>query len=143
MRVRFPGEKSRTLPVPLVGRVAMTEDSIIIRMDIAHRGEMRKFDVGNDKRTVLKRILVAAREHLALTTAERNCNSISTFLLRQSAVRGSGRMTETEYARKLDELDRLLNDPDAPMEPSRIWSLLAEIPSETSIADDISPDIFH
>ena len=52
-------------------------------------------------------------------------------------------MTETEYARRLDELDRLLNNPDAPMEASRIWSLLAEISSETSIADDISPDVFH
>jgi hypothetical protein len=36
-------------------------------------------------------------------------------------------MTETEYVRKLDELDRLLNDPDVPMEPARVWSLLAEI----------------
>ena len=49
-------------------------------------------------------------------------------------------MTETEYARKLDELDRLLNDPDAPMEASRIWSLLAEISSVTGIADDIYLD---
>ena len=36
-------------------------------------------------------------------------------------------MTETEYTRKLDELDRLLNDPDVPMQPSLVWSLLAEI----------------
>lgn len=36
-------------------------------------------------------------------------------------------MTEAEYARKLDELDRLLNDPDVPMQPGRVWSLLAEI----------------
>ena len=36
-------------------------------------------------------------------------------------------MTDTEYTRKLDELDRLLNDPDVPMEPARVWSLLAEI----------------
>jgi hypothetical protein len=36
-------------------------------------------------------------------------------------------MTEAEYARKLDELDRLLNDPDVPMEPARVWSLLAEL----------------
>ena len=38
-------------------------------------------------------------------------------------------MTETErdYERKLDELDHLLNDPDVPMEPARVWSLLAEI----------------
>ncbi len=36
-------------------------------------------------------------------------------------------MNETDYARKLDELDQLLNDPDVPMEPDRVWSLLAEI----------------
>jgi hypothetical protein len=36
-------------------------------------------------------------------------------------------MTDAEYARKLDELDRLLNDPDVPMEPDKVWSLLAEI----------------
>jgi len=36
-------------------------------------------------------------------------------------------MTDAEYALKLDELDRLLNDPDVPMEPARVWSLLAEI----------------
>jgi hypothetical protein len=40
---------------------------------------------------------------------------------------GEKEMTETEYARKLDELDRLLNDPDVPMEPAKVWSLLAEI----------------
>jgi hypothetical protein len=40
---------------------------------------------------------------------------------------GDNDMTETEYARKLDELDRLLNDPDVPMEPAKVWSLLAEI----------------
>lgn len=34
-------------------------------------------------------------------------------------------MTDHEYARKLDELDRLLNDPDVPMDPARVWSLLA------------------
>jgi hypothetical protein len=36
-------------------------------------------------------------------------------------------MTELDYARKLDEVDRLLNDPDVKMEPARVWSLLAEI----------------
>lgn len=36
-------------------------------------------------------------------------------------------MTDTDYARKLDELDRLLNDPAVPMAPDRIWSLLADI----------------
>jgi hypothetical protein len=39
-------------------------------------------------------------------------------------------MSETEYARKLDELDRLLNDPDVPMEPARVWNLLAELSSK-------------
>jgi hypothetical protein len=36
-------------------------------------------------------------------------------------------MTEADYARKLDELDRLLNDPDVPMQPRRIWALLADV----------------
>jgi hypothetical protein len=36
-------------------------------------------------------------------------------------------MTEAEYCRKLDELDRLFNDPDAPIEPARVWALLAEV----------------
>ena len=36
-------------------------------------------------------------------------------------------MTDADYSEKLDELDRLLNDPDVPMEPARVWSLLAEI----------------
>lgn len=36
-------------------------------------------------------------------------------------------MSEQEYATKLDELERILNDPDVPMEPARVWSLLAEI----------------
>jgi hypothetical protein len=36
-------------------------------------------------------------------------------------------MTDAEYAQKVDELDRLLNDPDVPMQPDRIWTLLADI----------------
>jgi len=36
-------------------------------------------------------------------------------------------MTEIDYTRKLDELERLLNDPDTRMEPARVWSLLDEI----------------
>ena len=36
-------------------------------------------------------------------------------------------MSDADYARKVAEVDRLLNDPDVPMEPGRIWSLLAEI----------------
>ena len=34
---------------------------------------------------------------------------------------------DLEYDRKLDELDRLLNDPECRMEPDRVWALLAEI----------------
>ncbi|HXT82640.1 MAG TPA: peptide chain release factor 1 [Acetobacteraceae bacterium] len=36
-------------------------------------------------------------------------------------------MTHADYARKLEELDSLLNDPDVPMQPERIWSLLADV----------------
>ncbi len=36
-------------------------------------------------------------------------------------------MTETELHTKLDEIDRLLNDPDTSLEPARVWSLLAEV----------------
>lgn len=36
-------------------------------------------------------------------------------------------MTETDYALKLEELDRLLNDPDSPMDPTKVWMLLAEV----------------
>ena len=36
-------------------------------------------------------------------------------------------MTERDYDQKIEELDRLLNDPDVRMEPSRVWSLLAEV----------------
>ena len=48
-------------------------------------------------------------------------------LFRLANAAGEWEMTESEYARKLDELDRLLNDPDVPMEPAKVWSLLAEI----------------
>ena len=47
--------------------------------------------------------------------------------MRTSTTARRGAVTETDYRRKLDELDRLLNDPDVPMEPQRVWSLLAEI----------------
>ena len=36
-------------------------------------------------------------------------------------------MRDPDLDNKLDELDRLLNDPDVPMQPARVWSLLAEI----------------
>lgn len=38
------------------------------------------------------------------------------------------RVAEAQQAEKLNELDRLLNDPDEPvMRPARVWSLLAEL----------------
>jgi hypothetical protein len=36
-------------------------------------------------------------------------------------------MTQDDYTRKLDELDRLMNDPDEPVQPQRVWSILAEL----------------
>lgn len=36
-------------------------------------------------------------------------------------------MTDPEYARRLDEIDRLLNDPTVPMQPARVWSLLDDL----------------
>lgn len=36
-------------------------------------------------------------------------------------------MTESDYARKLDEIDRLVNDPTRRLEADRVWSLLAEV----------------
>lgn len=37
-------------------------------------------------------------------------------------------MSDADYERKLDELDRLLNDPDIPMQARRVWALVSEIP---------------
>jgi hypothetical protein len=36
-------------------------------------------------------------------------------------------MDNSDYDRKLDELDRMLNDPDSKMEPEKVWNLLAEL----------------
>jgi hypothetical protein len=36
-------------------------------------------------------------------------------------------MTDADYSRKLDEIDRMLNDPDTRLEPARVWALLAEV----------------
>jgi hypothetical protein len=38
-------------------------------------------------------------------------------------------MEDPDYDRKLAELDQLLNDPDVPMQPGRVWMLLAELAS--------------
>lgn len=36
-------------------------------------------------------------------------------------------MSDVDYLRKIDEIERLLNDPTHRMEPDRVWSLLAEV----------------
>jgi hypothetical protein len=36
-------------------------------------------------------------------------------------------MTQKDVDQKLDEVERLLNDPDVQLEPSRVWSLLDEV----------------
>jgi hypothetical protein len=36
-------------------------------------------------------------------------------------------MDVSEYTRKLAEFDRLMNDPEAPMQPQALWALLAEL----------------
>ena len=41
-------------------------------------------------------------------------------------------MTQDDYARKMDELDSLLNDPNVPMDPARVWSLLADLSSRSA-----------
>jgi antitoxin component HigA of HigAB toxin-antitoxin module len=43
-------------------------------------------------------------------------------------------MTDDDYARKLDEVNRLLNDPNVPIQPALIWSLLAEVSAHESQA---------
>ncbi len=51
-------------------------------------------------------------------------------------------MSTAEYCRKLDELDRLLNDPDVPMQPDRIWSLLADV-SHPDVAMTADPELAY
>ncbi len=36
-------------------------------------------------------------------------------------------MTRQEHVSKIDELEALLNDPDVPLLPDRVWALLAEV----------------
>ncbi len=43
-------------------------------------------------------------------------------------------MTDEDYARKLGEVDRVLNDPDVPMQPALVWRLLVEISKHESQA---------
>jgi hypothetical protein len=36
-------------------------------------------------------------------------------------------MTQQDLEQKMDEVERLLNDPDVELEPSRVWTLLDEV----------------
>jgi hypothetical protein len=36
-----------------------------------------------------------------------------------------------DYARKLNELDRLLNDPDVPLQPELVWRLVDEVSEQS------------
>ena len=48
-------------------------------------------------------------------------------------------MTEHDYDLKLDELDRLLNDPESPMDPLKVWTWLAEVTARDANATIPSP----
>jgi hypothetical protein len=39
----------------------------------------------------------------------------------------SATLADNDFVRTLAELDRLLNDPDVPMQPALIWRLVAEV----------------
>ncbi len=43
-------------------------------------------------------------------------------------------MTQTDLDEKLDEVERLLNDPDVELQPSRVWMLLDEVAGKQSAA---------
>ena len=38
----------------------------------------------------------------------------------------------TDYDRKLEEIERLLNDPDTPFDASKVWALLSDVSSATA-----------
>jgi hypothetical protein len=40
-------------------------------------------------------------------------------------------MTDDDYTRKLNEVDRLLNDWEVPMQPDRVWRLLDEVAEQS------------
>ena len=60
-------------------------------------------------------------------------------LAREAASRETQDMAEDDRARKLQEIDRVLNDPDVPMQPALVWRLLAEISAQGPQADVMPP----
>ena len=63
-----------------------------------------------------------------------NRHAPATFYSANALMRGERDMADDQAA-KLDEVERLLNDPEVVMQPGRIWSLMAEI----SAASDLTP----
>ncbi len=48
-------------------------------------------------------------------------------------------MSESDYARKLEEVDALVNDPSRRMDADKVWALLAEIAHyHAALASDAS-----
>jgi hypothetical protein len=43
-------------------------------------------------------------------------------------------MTEDDYARTLNELDRLPNDPSVPLQPGLIWQILDRVAPDAHLA---------
>jgi hypothetical protein len=41
-------------------------------------------------------------------------------------------LNDTDHDLKLTEIERLLNDPDSPIDPSRVWALLAEVSQQAA-----------
>jgi hypothetical protein len=52
---------------------------------------------------------------------------------------GDTSMNASDYARTLDELNRLRNDPDVPMQPALIWRLLDKVSEQESPGGSMLP----
>ncbi len=59
-----------------------------------------------------------------------NQHGIATFVSADARMHRDPAMTDSDHAAKLAELERLLNDPEVPMQPNRVWSLLDEISAQ-------------
>ena len=45
-------------------------------------------------------------------------------------------MTDSDYARKIEEVDALVNDPTRRLDADKVWALLAEIARHHATNDD-------
>lgn len=64
-----------------------------------------------------------------------NLHQSATFVPVDMLMHRGPTMSESDHAEKLDELERLLNDPDVIMHPGRVWSLLDEISAQEASTD--------